>query len=57
MEKNGGREHFIRIGIVILGAWKEFQKERFSYLNKYKQILGREKPLPKLTDADVEEFI
>lgn len=39
------------------GVRKEFWKERFSYLNKYKQILGRDKPLPKWNDADVEEFI
>ena len=39
------------------GVRKQFWKERFSYLNKYKQIPGRDKPLPKWTDADVEEFI
>eukprot|EP01018_Ginkgo_biloba_P023633 Gb_25569 [translate_table: standard] len=36
---------------------KEFWRERFSYLRKYKKILGRDKPLPKWSDADVEEFI
>lgn len=39
------------------GVRKQFWKERFSYLNKHKQILLRDKPLPKWSDADVEEFI
>ena len=39
------------------GLRKEFWKERFSYLNKYKHILGRGKLLPKWTNANVEEFI
>jgi len=41
----------------LWGVRKQFWKERFSYLNKYKKIFGRDKPLPRWTNADVEEFI
>ncbi|XP_042378605.1 succinate dehydrogenase subunit 6, mitochondrial-like [Zingiber officinale] len=36
---------------------KEHWKSNFSFLDYYKKTLGRKEPLPKWTDADVEEFI
>lgn len=36
---------------------KEHWKSNFSFLDYYKKSLGRKEPLPKWTDADVEEFI
>nr|CAD1838837.1 unnamed protein product [Ananas comosus var. bracteatus] len=36
---------------------KEHWRKNFAFLDYYKKLYGREKPLPKWTDADVEEFI
>ncbi|CAL9769667.1 unnamed protein product, partial [Musa acuminata subsp. burmannicoides] len=36
---------------------KEHWRSNFSFLDYYKKTLGRKEPLPKWTDADVEEFI
>lgn len=36
---------------------KEHWKSNFAFLDYYKKTLGRKEPLPKWTDADVEEFI
>ncbi|KAG0501755.1 hypothetical protein HPP92_001827 [Vanilla planifolia] len=36
---------------------KEHWKKNFAFVDYYKKTLGWEKPLPKWTDADVEEFI
>ncbi|ONK73172.1 uncharacterized protein A4U43_C04F28020 [Asparagus officinalis] len=36
---------------------KEHWKSNLSFLDYYKKTLGRKDPLPKWTDADVEEFI
>nr|XP_009404936.1 PREDICTED: succinate dehydrogenase subunit 6, mitochondrial isoform X2 [Musa acuminata subsp. malaccensis] len=36
---------------------KEHWKNNFAFLDYYKKTFGRRKPLPKWTDADVEEFI
>ncbi|KAH7663840.1 Nucleoside phosphorylase domain-containing protein [Dioscorea alata] len=36
---------------------KEHWRSNFAYLDYYKKTLGRREPLPKWTDADVEEFI
>ncbi|XP_077224641.1 succinate dehydrogenase subunit [Tasmannia lanceolata] len=38
--------------------WREYWATRFSILDSYKHIiLAREKPLPKWSDSDVEDFI
>ncbi|KAJ8477006.1 hypothetical protein OPV22_020733 [Ensete ventricosum] len=36
---------------------KEHWKNNFAFLDYYKKTFGRREPLPKWTDADVEEFI
>lgn len=36
---------------------KEHWRSNFAFLDYYKKTLGRKEPLPKWTDADVEEFI
>ncbi|URE11537.1 hypothetical protein MUK42_24386 [Musa troglodytarum] len=36
---------------------KEHWKSNFAFLDYYKKTFGRTEPLPKWTDADVEEFI
>ncbi|XP_042427297.1 succinate dehydrogenase subunit 6, mitochondrial-like [Zingiber officinale] len=36
---------------------KEHWRSNFSFLDYYRKTLGRKEPLPKWTDADVEEFI
>lgn len=36
---------------------KDHWKNNFAFLDYYKKTFGRRKPLPKWTDADVEEFI
>ncbi|XP_072991280.1 succinate dehydrogenase subunit 6, mitochondrial [Typha latifolia] len=36
---------------------KEHWKKNFSFLDYFKKTYGREKSLPKWTEADVEEFI
>jgi hypothetical protein len=36
---------------------KEHWKKNFSFLDYFKKTYGRDQPLPKWTDADVEEFI
>ena len=36
---------------------KEHWRKNFAFLDYYKKTLGRAEPLPKWTDADVEEFI
>eukprot|EP00252_Welwitschia_mirabilis_P016028 TRINITY_DN3549_c0_g1_i1.p1 TRINITY_DN3549_c0_g1~~TRINITY_DN3549_c0_g1_i1.p1 ORF type:complete len:142 (+),score=23.30 TRINITY_DN3549_c0_g1_i1:142-567(+) len=41
----------------FIGSRKQFLKERFAYLDKYKQIYCRDKPLHKWNSQDVEEFI
>ncbi|GLJ07437.1 hypothetical protein SUGI_0067120 [Cryptomeria japonica] len=38
-------------------SYKAYWIERFKNLDKYKQIYSRDKPLPKWTEADVEEFV
>ncbi|XP_042425415.1 succinate dehydrogenase subunit 6, mitochondrial-like isoform X2 [Zingiber officinale] len=36
---------------------KEHWRSNFAFLDYYRKSLGRKEPLPKWTDADVEEFI
>ncbi|KAJ6798480.1 succinate dehydrogenase subunit 6, mitochondrial [Iris pallida] len=36
---------------------KEHWKRNLSFLDYYKKTLGRKDPLPKWTDADVDEFV
>ncbi|KAH9291713.1 hypothetical protein KI387_043096, partial [Taxus chinensis] len=38
-------------------TYKSHWRERLEYLDKYKKIYARDKPLPKWSDADVEEFV
>lgn len=36
---------------------KEHWKKNFSFLDYFKKTYGRDQPLPKWSDADVDEFI
>ncbi|KAF4371039.1 hypothetical protein CsatB_028433 [Cannabis sativa] len=38
-------------------GYKEFWSERFSFLDHFTNFVNREKPLPRWTPSDVEEFI
>ncbi|XP_031481651.1 succinate dehydrogenase subunit 6, mitochondrial [Nymphaea colorata] len=41
----------------FLDEKKEYWGERLAFLENYREIYGREKPLPKWSKSDVEEFI
>ncbi|KAJ9697088.1 hypothetical protein PVL29_009030 [Vitis rotundifolia] len=38
-------------------GWKDYWGERFAILDNYAKFVNRDKPLPKWSDSDVEEFI
>lgn len=38
-------------------GWKDYWGERFAILDNYAKFVNRDKPIPKWSDSDVEEFI